>query len=697
MQELVEKTPSTTGSVSRKRFLGVVLVIFFPLFLGSLLVATTINEVKQFRARPTLSYFLNQFSHSWPQNFLARVLIFRPGGFLYQRTIRSWTYLEYPEHVSDNMLNRWLLEEDVSSMSIEDQGFYLANYPLIPSTKIRLILEEILNSLENGHVIIPVLSKTEEGRILCSQWIEQKLLHSADTSLFRASISDLIQVDSIPLTQLVNKYYPYLESKERSIITSSMINNVNIGSQTSDFLLHFLEKEFDAARLNIGWDTSKLLAGYLSSSDDHYDTALRITQRNLSRVEVDEVRSIIEYTLWVSELTDVRRIHFLTELFHSLKSDSPSAALEIFHVLSHEYLDKAEELAVSELALPDSEIRKGIIVTLVRHESPLGYQHVEEAFQGSAPRTIYFKEPVQYLGTKAAEEYVRISGHKYVGTKKEWPPFILDNRVLESEAEEWRIFIDTYPWFPGTDDAYYRLGYCYFEMGQFVLAYEIVNEYFSREFADIDADPFILRLLKELANRNDPDLESKYPEIALFRPRRQLGELILEDSPNLKPFEELLVLIRANSSLQRVIDIEPEIIGAAETLIRIMKQTSNREEMIGDVINSFFITEDDKVEWRGRWPENSYTLHAALYLVLLDTEYPDRPIDDLQFELLGKIAKQIQGQVFSSSRSSEQKVLALWARCHYEMYPSRYEYWSGIKEKFEYAKYLEQFMANLRK
>jgi hypothetical protein len=188
-----------------------------------------------------------------------------------------------------------------------------------------------------------------------------------------------------------------------------------------------------------------------------------------------------------------------------MKDRNDQDVLAIIHHLAHEDITVAEELAGPYLSGNDSEIRKGVIVLLVRHGSAKGRAMIGEAFAGKVPRKTLFLNSESYEnGNVPADLYSKLASHDYRQTGKTWPPSYFGKRPSTDEVMRWKQFIESYPWFPGTDDAYYRLAFSEFAQKDYPACFATIKAYLRREYwPDNDVKPYMMHLLRNLALVSD--------------------------------------------------------------------------------------------------------------------------------------------------------------------------------------------------
>jgi hypothetical protein len=97
-----------------------------------------------------------------------------------------------------------------------------------------------------------------------------------------------------------------------------------------------------------------------------------------------------------------------------------------------------------------------------------------------------------------------LSTHDYKETGKTWPPSYVRGAPSQGEIASWKQFIQSYPWHPGTDDAFYRLAFSQFTQGDHAGAWATIKTYLKRDYwPDNDADPYVYQLLRCLVMASD--------------------------------------------------------------------------------------------------------------------------------------------------------------------------------------------------
>jgi len=195
--------------------------------------------------------------------------------------------------------------------------------------------------------------------------------------------------------------------------------------------------------------------------------------------------------------------------FEEMSIESPLRARFLFYALCRRSLSLCESAGQKVLNRSDSELRKSVIVILVRYGSQLGIRHIDEAFTGSARRLDKFRTVSQYLyGSDATAEYIRISGHDYLKTGKLFPPAgASSGDSIGVEISDWNNFIERYPYHPATDDAFYRLAAAEIIRSNFAGALDVVDQYLKvrDQLPDVDADTAFSAILRILALADLPN------------------------------------------------------------------------------------------------------------------------------------------------------------------------------------------------
>ena len=257
----------------------------------------------------------------------------------------------------------------------------------------------------------------------------------------------------------------------------------------------------------------------------------------------------------------------LVQLAWSAIDDEPARQLAILHGLWHSGHPGALSRIEQALDAGDSEMRKGAVVLLARHEASAPNYDIDDAFRGSAPRLVLFRFERQYRGSVALQRYEALSGHDYGNVGKRFPPVFGSAAYADNDATAWRAFLDEFPWYMSSDDAYYRLAYEYFLDGDLAGARSVIAEYRSRTYIDADASPYINQLdaLIQLVGRASPRAVARASlEPILHAPWLDDYESVAQSVENAALIVDLLYVFGDAASTAGV--MEAELIAARKAL-----------------------------------------------------------------------------------------------------------------------------------
>ncbi|HET9767163.1 MAG TPA: hypothetical protein VFS60_09960, partial [Thermoanaerobaculia bacterium] len=143
--------------------------------------------------------------------------------------------------------------------------------------------------------------------------------------------------------------------------------------------------------------------------------------------------------------------------------------------------------------------------------------------------------------SEAAGAYERLSGHEYHRIGKRFPPYLGERAPQPTDIAEWRAFIDTFPWFPATDDAYYRLAHACFMAGEFDQAAAVIDEFGQRVFVDRDVESYMAALATIVqAARRPPSPESASRTARVVQ---EVDWLRYEDNANVMAVEKAVLAV----------------------------------------------------------------------------------------------------------------------------------------------------------
>lgn len=508
-------------------------------------VKRIVDEVRELRRHPRQSVARELLARRGPGGILARRLMFKPGGEAYMADLRHWTYEVYGHTLHDDRWTRRLLVEDAGRMPLEQKVELLPHFPVRPTEGLLPELEEAL--LEGAYGVLPIIERVggEESRRMLRGWFEEHV--EGRIEVFFTAAPYLANSSVLSPGKVFPEFWEQLSLAEREALLAATAGRWATG-ELGGSAFDWLESGLRDGSLEPGRGVCLLLGRYLA------DPTWRNRASSLVEEELDRMRGS-----WVHELLAFSSRADALEIAHALfepsRRSNAEVAAELLHAVAHRDVVSAEDLARDLLDGPDTELRKAAIVLLVRHDSALGEEHLDEAFQGRAPRRTMFAHTYQYIyGSRAADTYRRLARHDYKETGKEFPPLYLDGEPGPGDIDEWRTFVDTYPWFPGTDDAYYHLAFLQWRFGDPEAAVHTVLEALSRQLPDRDAIPFLLHLLEVAAQESTHEATPAYR--ALFHLRRlrdrPLGFLVYEDAPPMEDLREAVAWFRANEPFQRL-------------------------------------------------------------------------------------------------------------------------------------------------
>ncbi|MBU2503358.1 hypothetical protein KJ682_18665, partial [bacterium] len=562
-----------------------IVVILLLAYVGITLY--TVIKVKAFRHRPTYSKMIEYMKGDWPHNILSRYIVFRPGLPHYQKMLRSFLYVSDPvvketvtitdiltsagrrggdiryrcfwddeggygyspqKPISDRPWNRFLIERDVSRMSDDDKDLYLPRLPVTPTSK---LVDALIASLGRGNVkVIPALDKVEGGSRL-SAWVESAM--EARPTILVEAIPYLMRTKSFHLTEFLDMVWGEEDDDVKKLLLIMTACNLLSESDKPKEVALWLRTGLDD-----GWiapdSAAAFLCARLLSMPSSRDTASELLQDRLTKHGIEFVRRV------ASELPYFRMEVLAPQFFTPLANSDPQTCLGILDDVANTSLESAEELVAEVLSGPDSELRKGCIVKLINHRSDVGRMHMDDAFRGLAPRTVLFKSIWLLWGSAAMDEYERIARHGYIETGKTYPPLCVKGPAWSDEVSMWRSFIDSFPWFSGTDDAYYRMAYRQAESGDTIGALQTIDEFFARDFIDDDATYCVSHLLALLAMRSERTRNLYEPAryVAELINQAPLGCLYLYEDPNVDDLLRTLEWFCAESSRPRLMNMTME-------------------------------------------------------------------------------------------------------------------------------------------
>lgn len=541
-----------------KKFL---LFVFLAALMYAIFLCSIVIRIREFRKLPQRSIAEKYFTGKYPHDIFARALIFKRGVPSYECIIRSWAYK--PNQISNTFWNRWILENDVSRMTLKERVEHLPEYPLDPEG-ILPYLKDILYGFSDGYKVLSVLAKFQASTSIYQDWIEKRIVLRQDGKLFLKCIKYIVQLPDVDMGKLFEMFrtdlivatekdlsgdelggfeYYQLKGCGSDLYSFYIIRQfLKLGTKTSASLLDWMDKSLSNNRLELTAFVARVIGLYTySTNPQEVQIAQTILMRELGELDPCEASFLDCSTIPAKKL------------FSITQSSSPLVAISFFHNLAHGSIIEAEAVAKPILSGPDSELRKGLIVLLIRHGSSVGKLYLDDAFRGNAKRSILFQRIEEYVyGSEVVERYCRIARHAYTGIPKTWPLYGFDGSTWQEEVGEWRKFIDEIPWFPGTDDAYYRMGYLQYAFGDWEDAVKTIREFASRELPDNDARQYVAHLLMNLSFKEE-SLHERFPELEHVYHIQRLGILVFEQHPDMQNNTNSINWLLSNVNYQRLL------------------------------------------------------------------------------------------------------------------------------------------------
>jgi hypothetical protein len=540
MLSIIRRRPKTTVVL-----LMILLLLAYTAFCG-----LNLAQVRTFRKHPQRSMAIGYFKGGWPHHILARLLVFKRGSKAYNSDLLEWAY--HSKLIADDFWNRWILERNIENLPEEERGQILPHYPLTPTDR---LVPFIAKALEQNHYeVLPLLGRVDnrEAQQLYKSWVENNIVKARNPRLFVAASGSLAQSNVVFLPDLINSFWPQLSSAQKERVTAKIAAHLADEPRIANPLFAWTKANLFENNATMDNGAIALLGRFLAMNSLR-DQALEVlAQKGRS---IDAARSpLLLHFVHKQDLAPLAR-----PVLEKLKDQNPEAFLEILHYAAHENIATAEALADPYLAGGDSELRKGVIVILVRHGSTKGKGMIEESFSGDAPRkTMYLASSDYGSGNHAAQRYRELSTHDYIEVGKTWPPSYLAKRPSVAEVNGWKQFIAAYPWFPGTDDAYYRLAFSQFAQQDYQGCFSTIREYYKRGYwPDNDVRPFMMRLLRNLILASDvADSEMPFARHLRTIAANPLGPMLLGPRDNIDSTIDSLNWFVANPNYVQFLDTE---------------------------------------------------------------------------------------------------------------------------------------------
>jgi hypothetical protein len=183
------------------------------------------------------------------------------------------------------------------------------------------------------------------------------------------------------------------------------------------------------------------------------------------------------------------------------------------------------------------------------------------------------------------EEPQKLANHDYVGVGKRWPPAGVRPNALKQQIDEWRRFIDEFPWFPGTDDAYYLRAYAQYLAGDYDGVRKSIEEVSTRQFAEHDATPYVRHLASVMAFV--PGASKHWPELTQIRSllERPLAYLAISADASPVKYQDSLIWLKTTQRHSLLVNADGEDIEELERVAAVVFRAP-RENRVTELIRA---------------------------------------------------------------------------------------------------------------
>ncbi len=428
------------------------------------------NRVSDFRDRPTWHVFEEEISDANIFSPIVRYAMFKRGSEPYEKDLAQWLgKIELDEAPFDAaVMEGFLSRLDKGQLVRLTGAFASSSKPLLPHIKKKLFPATtgcVFAGVNDNTVWSLVSEDSDEAyEEYSEESIDQDSEESDESALVEESTGDnLAPFD--PLTQTSIEYGEYdyavipwrieFEHIEDPELRARIAKCVGSLSSTASkyFPMALVPKQGPEAQKLlqqlIAKGNATLVANVSMSSSEVSKQAMDWLVRNVDSISKDHLTNIHASGI----APEFRRALFS----RWIREDQRSRAIA---TIRQTLLD-GHDVVAQDMARPivdgkDSTLKKDLIVILARNYTRLGQLKVDEAFSGKAPRTEMFYSYDNYFNSNTMARYSQISGHGYVEVGKSFPA-IYCMPPSDSEEEDLRKFIASYPWFPATDDAHLRL------------------------------------------------------------------------------------------------------------------------------------------------------------------------------------------------------------------------------------------------
>jgi hypothetical protein len=538
-------------------------------------LALTAFHVRRFRQLPSHESAMFLFAFESPGRILGRHLIFRPGSAIYHSELRSMLYDK--NIVDDWPWNRKLLETDALTLAGPDL-FYLSSYPWPFDAAMYPVIDRAVAAHEYSAFSLCPRFTDAKSRTSCRQLAVSLIERSDLAEIVRLAPYALQFPEAVDGT--LTRLDTWLDAQPKDDLEQwyEFFSNLQFVWQeppeTSSTVFEWIIRRFGRTQTHLDEYDAEFLSTLRASPSQMLD-ALRLIEIS----ESDLADRVGHKLLAGTTGTDTMKLWLLASQDPGLASDGH--ALIAYHHLLHVDAQLANQVAEPVVAGPDSMLRKGTIVLLVRHDQFLGYDHIDDVFSGAAPRRTFFPQSSMFFGSAAYAEYTRLSGHDYNETGKKWPP------AGNQATDGWREFITGYPWFPGADDAYYRLAYGLLATRNWDESIELCLEFMRRrEWPDRDAAPYVFQVLRSaLINRPDTSGLSE-PLVALRQLLQTPLVIAVLDDQDFRKFRDAVAALRGKSRWIDVLGLEEGEFERLETLVGKLRAADSKAQRLNVLLET---------------------------------------------------------------------------------------------------------------
>jgi hypothetical protein len=395
-------------------------IIVFSTFPAFVVIAALLyfySKYSSFRSAPDLRTFSSEMSSPDIFSPISRYLIFKPGSDIYATQLADWLHaVEYRP-----------AKRDAQNMHSFLSGIHPAQLANLTKT-----------FSKNKDVILPHVKNA---------WFPD-----GKPCLFSRIPSDGEEADAFYTDEKWGIPYAAINDHQLKQRILDCIRNIN-ADESDYFPLELLPENGAEAEIVVESMVENNNFPLMARATSLKTELSKMASRRLSSRIGDMKES------------DVQSVQYMTEkdaavqsaIFRRFVDENENIAMEsLRNLIRAGHHKEAQDVAAALLETQDSSIRKDVIVVLARNDLPLGRKHVDEAFVGPSERREMFFSHNDYVRSRTAVQYTKISGHDYVQTGKHFPT-VYCTPPSENEVDELREFISSHPWFPGTDDAHLRL------------------------------------------------------------------------------------------------------------------------------------------------------------------------------------------------------------------------------------------------